>query len=140
MVLMIDEDDSFSITANVTSPGYQRTILKGYLVSRRSDGVYVAPIIPQLFYGASGAQLGASWRQNITTTGNQVILSRAAGGLPNVPKQQLYWKKIRDTQTAEVTPQVSKPLETDYPALITSLVGLFAGIVVVAGVYLLVKK
>ena len=139
MVLMLDEDDSFSISANVTSPGPQRTILQGYLVSRRSDGVYVAPLIPQLFYGASGSQL-QTWRQNITTTGNQVIISRVAGGLPNVPKQELYWRKVQDPQTAEVTSQVSKPLETDYTSLITALVGLIAGIVVIGGLYVLAKK
>ena len=139
MVLMLDEDESFSISANVTSPGLQRTILKGYLVSRRPDGVYVAPLIPQLFYGASGSQL-QTWRQNITTTGNQVIISRVAGGLPNVPKQELYWRKVQDPQITEATPQVSKPLETDYASVITALVGLFAGIIVVAGLYFLVKK
>ena len=136
---MLNEDESFSLSAYVTTPGYQRTIIRGNLVSQRPDGVYIAPLIPQLFYGASGSQL-QTWRQNLTTTGNQVIISRAAGGLPNVPKQQLYWRKVQDTKTAEFTPQVSKPLEIDYASLITSLIGLFAGIIVVAGLYFLVKK
>ena len=113
MVLMLDEDESFSLTAYVTSPGTQRTVLTGYLVSRRSDGVYVAPIIPQLFYGASGSQL-QTWRQNITTTGNQVIISRVAGGYPKVPKQDLYWRKIQDTPT-EAAP-TTRPLVTEVPS------------------------
>ena len=135
---MLDEDESFSISAFVTSPGYQRTVLKGYLVSRRPDGVYVAPIIPQLFYGASGTQLGASWRQNITTTGNQVILSRAAGGLPNVPKQQLYWRKVQDTKTVQTPTQTVKPLAIYVsPGLVILMV---VGVIGAAGLYFLVKK
>ena len=135
---MLDEDESFSMSAYVTSTGPQRTVLTGYLVSRRPDGMYIAPIIPQLFYGADGTQL-QTWRQDITTTGNQVIISRAAGS-PNVPKQELYWRKVQDTKTAESPTQVSKPLATDYNSLITSLVGMFAGIIVVVGLYFLVKK
>ena len=106
--LYLDEDQSFSLTANVTSPGYQRMVLKGFLVSRRSDGTYVAPLIPQLFYGADGTQL-QTWRQNLTQTGSQVILSRAAGGYPKVPKQELYWRKVSDLEEEAVTPTVAKP-------------------------------
>ena len=136
MVLMLDEEESFSFSANITSPGPQRTILKGYLVSRRPDGVYVAPIIPQLFYGADGSQL-QTWRQDITTAGNQVIISRAAGGYPNVPKQQLYWRKIQNTKTVEAPTQVSQPLaiETSWILPLIVIVGIGA-----AGLYLLFKK
>ena len=138
MVLMLDEDESFSISAFVTSPGPQRTVLRGYLVSRRPDGMYVAPIIPQLFYGASGTQLGASWRQNITTTGNQVILSRAAGGLPKVPRQQLYWRRVQDTKTVKASTQAVKPLAIDItPSLVLLIV---VGVIGAAGLYFLVKK
>ena len=134
---MLDEDESFSISANVTSSGPQRTILKGYLVSRRPDGVYVAPLIPQLFYGASGSQL-QTWRQNITTTGNQVIISRVAGGLPNVPKQELYWRKVQDTKTVQTPTQTVKPLAIDIsPGLVILMV---VGVIGVAGLYFLVKK
>ena len=89
---MLEEDESFSLTANVTSPGYQSVILRGYLVSRRPDGVYVAPLIPQLFYGASGEQL-TTWRQWIPAAGEQVILSRVAGE-PEVPREELFWRKV----------------------------------------------
>jgi hypothetical protein len=93
--VVIGEDESFSLTANVTSPGYQGIVLTGWLVKRKPDGTYVAPLIPQLFYGADGTQL-STWRQNLTTTGSQVILSRAAGGYPKVPDEELYWRKISD--------------------------------------------
>lgn len=90
--LMLDEDESFSLTANVTAPGPQSIVLRGYLVSRRSDGTYIAPLIPQLFYGAQGQQL-TTWRQDIPVAGSQVILSRS-GGQPSVPREELFWRKV----------------------------------------------
>ena len=137
MVLMLDEDDSFSMSANVTSAGPQRTILKGYLVSRRSDGVYVAPLIPQLFYGASGSQL-QTWRQDLTQPGSQVIISRGAGGYPKVPKQDLYWRKVSDTKETAVAPTPTVAV----PTLEVPSWALPAGLLVVGGVivYLIMRK
>lgn len=117
-MLYLEEDESFSMSGYVTSPGYQRISLQGYLVSNRSDGVYAAPLIPQLFYGADGNQL-QTWRQNITGTGEQVLLSRS-GGQPSVPRHELYWRKVsepkRTVETTTVTPvQVPSPV---IPALI----------------------
>jgi len=100
MSLMLDWDQSFSMQANVTSPGPQRIALKGYITERRPDGLYAAPLLPQLFYGADGSQL-TTWRQNLTGTGAQTILSRS-GGQPSIPKEELYWRKIRDTVAAPV--------------------------------------
>ena len=134
---MLDEEESFSLSAYVTTPGYQRTVIRGNLVSRRPDGVYVASLIPQLFYGASGTQL-QTWRQNITTTGNQVIISRGAGGLPNVPKQQLYWRKISDTKTSITSPSVSKPLTATIPSWLIPTIAIIG--IGAVGLYLLVKK
>jgi hypothetical protein len=105
-MLMLDEDESFSLTAYVESPGYQRVVLKGYLVSRRSDGTYIAPLIPQLFYGADGTQL-QTWRQNLTTTGSQVILSRF-GGQPSVPREELYWRKVKEAPTVAEAPAIQE--------------------------------
>jgi len=110
MSVVLNEDESFSLTANVTTPGYQTIGLKGYLVSRRNDGTYVAPLIPQLFYGADGTQL-QTWRQNLTTAGSQVIISRAAGGYPEVPRQELYWRKVSDFEEKAVTPTVAPTLQ-----------------------------
>lgn len=88
--------------ANVASEGPQRIVLKGYLVRRNNNGTYVAPLIPQLFYGWDGSQL-SSWRQDIGATGSQTIISRAAGGYPEVPREELYWRKVSDYEE-KVTP------------------------------------
>ena len=124
MSLMLDEDESFSLTAYVESTGYQRVALQGYLVERRSDGTYIAPLIPQLFYGANGSQLGASWRQNLTLTGDQVILSRS-GGYPKVPKEELYWRKVEEPEKPEEKAEAVKviPLEAPSWMLPVALVG-----------------
>lgn len=100
MSLMLDWDESFSMTANVTSPGYQRVALRGYITERRPDGLYAAPLLPQLFFGADGNQL-SSWRQNISGTGSQTLLSRS-GGLPSIPKEELYWRRVGNAVRAPV--------------------------------------
>lgn len=109
--LYLPEDEYFALTANITSTGYQTVALSGYLVSRRPDGTYVAPLIPQLFYGADGSQL-TTWRQNFTSTGSQVILSRSSGK-PFVPKSDLWWRKVseppREARREEPTALVEVP-------------------------------
>ena len=99
MSLILEKDESFSMSAYAETPGYSRVILSGYLLERRADGAYVAPLIPQLFYGVSGAQL-QTWRQYLPTVGDQVILSRS-GGQPSVPREDLYWRKM-ESQTENV--------------------------------------
>ena len=86
--------------ANVTNPGYQNMVLRGYVTERRSDGLYAASLLPQLFYGADGSQL-TSWRQYISGTGSQTILSRS-GGQPSIPKEELYWRRVGNTVRAPV--------------------------------------
>ncbi|MBA7645023.1 hypothetical protein ES703_52775 [subsurface metagenome] len=100
MSVMLDWDESFSMQANVTSPGPQRIALRGFITERRPDGLYAASLLPQLFYGADGTQL-TSWRQYLTGTGEQTILSRS-GGEPSIPKEELYWRKVRDTVSPPV--------------------------------------
>ncbi|GAH94552.1 unnamed protein product [marine sediment metagenome] len=100
MSLMLGWDESFTMQANVTSPGPQRIALRGYITERRPDGLYAAPLLPQLFYGADGSQL-TSWRQYIPGTGAQTILSRS-GGQPSIPKEELYWRRIGNTVSAPV--------------------------------------
>lgn len=95
MSLVLDKDEFFSMQANVTSPGPQRIVLRGYITERRPDGLYAAPLLPQLFYGADGNQL-STWRQNISGTGPQTILSRS-GGLPTVPREELFWRRVSNT-------------------------------------------
>jgi len=111
-LLMLPEDEFFELTANVTSAGPQSVVLKGYLVSERPDGTYVAPLLPQLFFGFDGTQL-STWRQNLTQTGEQVILSRS-GGQPSVPREELWWRKVKPkTEVAEEVPTVVKPTFLD---------------------------
>jgi len=100
MSLMLDWDEFFSMQANVNSPGPQRIALRGYITERRPDGLYAAPLLPQLFYGADGTQL-STWRQNIPGTGSQTILSRS-GGQPSIPKEQLYWRRVGNAVSAPV--------------------------------------
>lgn len=107
MTFFLDEDESFSLTAYAQSPGYQSAVLQGYLVSRRSDGTYVAPLVPALFYGADGQPLNHSWRQYIPTAGSQIILSRS-GGQPKVPREELAWKKV----STRVESKASQPIAT----------------------------
>lgn len=135
MSLVLDENESFSMIANVTSTGPQNMVLKGYLVSRRPDGVYIASLLPQMFYGVSGAQLGASWRQNLTSTGSQVILSRAAGGYPEVPKEEIYWRKISDSEEKVAASTAVSTLEI--PSWVIP-----AGFLIVAvlALYMIVRK
>jgi len=100
MSLVLDWDESFSMQANVTSAGPQRVVLRGYITERRPDGLYAAPLLPQLFYGADGNQL-SSWRQYLPGTGSQTIFSRS-GGQPSIPKEELYWRRVGNTVSAPV--------------------------------------
>lgn len=126
MSLMLDRDESFSMTANVTMPGYQRIILRGYITERRPDGLYAAPLLPQLFFGADGLPL-STWRQYISGTGSQTILSRSAGS-PMVPREELFWRKISDKKEP-VKVEVA-PLDVS-PLLVISLLGFIGGTVLI---------
>jgi len=130
---MLDEDEFFSLSAYVESPGYQRMALQGYLVEHRGDGTYIAPLIPQLFYGVGGTQL-QTWRQNFTTTGDQVILSRS-GGLPKVPREELYWRKVEGAEQPKVEQPVSLA-EAPNPWIVPAIV-LGVGVALYAGYKLL---
>ena len=107
-VLMLDKDEYFSLSANVTNPGYQSMVLRGYLTERRSDGLYAAPLLPQLFYGVDGTQL-SSWRQYISGTGEQTLLSRS-GGEPSVPREELYWRRVGNDVSAPAPVVTPAPL------------------------------
>jgi len=113
--------------ANVTTPGYQRVVLRGYISERRPDGLYVAPLLPQLFYGADGSQL-STWRQYISGTGSQTILSRSAGS-PMVPREELWWRKVRDFKREPAKVEVA-PLEVP-PLLFVSILALIGGAVLI---------
>lgn len=125
----IDEDSSVSISAYVTSPGYQTVVPSGYIYKYRNGEKWVAPFIPDLFYGASGSQLQSTWRQFLPNVGDQVILSRV-GGNPHVPDQDLYWRKVKTT-TEEKAKMEEPSVYGNWPNfLIASVVilGLLGGI------------
>jgi len=119
-MLVLDEDQSFSLQANVTSPGFQSVVLSGYITQRRADGVYAAPLIPQLFYGVDGKQLTA-WRQYIPSAGTQTILSRV-GGQPSVPREELWWRKISDFEEKVAAEEVVAPKQLEVPWLLPALI------------------
>lgn len=125
MVLLLDENESFSLTANVEAAGSQRLALSGYLVQHRTEGTYYAPLIPQLFYGADGHQL-SSWRQDLQA-GEQTILSRY-GGEPSVPNHELWWRKVAE---AEKTSQTLTPTPSKFE--IPNLLPLVAFILATVG-------
>ena len=127
MSLVLDKDESFSLTANVTSPGYQRMVLRGYITERRADGLYAAPLLPQLFFGADGTPL-TTWRQYISGTGAQTILSRSAGS-PMVPREELFWRKVSDFEREPAKVEVAS-LEIP-PLLLVSALSLIGGTVLV---------
>ncbi len=111
--------------AYVTTPGQQNIVLQGVVTERRPDGLYAAPLLPQLFYGADGTQL-TTWRQNLSGTGNQTILSRS-GGQPSIPKEELYWKKV----SGPVQPAAAQPVTLVQPwaeGLITVGLAFLAGL------------
>lgn len=121
------------MNAYMDAPGYQAVALQGYLVQHRGDGTYIAPLIPQLFFGASGSQL-QTWRQNLTTTGDQVVLSRS-GGQPKVPREELWWRKVQGAEQ----PKVEKPValaEAPNPWIVPAIV-LGVGVALYAGYKLL---
>ena len=127
MSLVLDKDESFSMQANVISPGYQSMVLRGFITERRADGLYAAPLLPQLFFGADGKQL-TTWRQYISGTGAQTILSRAAGS-PMLPREELFWRKVSDFEREPAKVEAT-PLEI-HPLLLTSILSLIGGTVLI---------
>ena len=135
VTLYLDENEYFSLNAYVQALGDQTIALSGYLVEHRSDGTYVAPLIPDLFYGVNGTQLSHSWRQNFTATGDQTILSRS-GGEPSVPRNELYWRKISNNGQMKKE-EVQKEVQlVEVPVLPSWVVPVGILGVIVAGVLL----
>lgn len=132
--VVLDWNEDFKLDAHVDSTGQQRFGLIGYIQKRRADGVYQAPIIPELFYGVDGTQL-STWSQNLTA-GDHTILRRDSGN-PFVPDSELAWRKISDERrTAPATPTrvVTSALDTNTIMLV--VVGLGA----VGLLYYLIKR
>lgn len=142
---VVDENEGFTLTANVLTPGYVSIIPKGYVVSRRSDGVYQAGFLPDMFLGYDGKQLD-TWRQYVPAIGNQVVLTKPAGHLL-VPKQDLFWTKVSDVDDIGLAgqgivmaePSVQRSALPENP-LYNAFVPMVSATVLAAGGYLLSKK
>lgn len=131
--LVLDEHEDFSMQAHVDSDGYQRVAVQGYLQKRKSDGLYQAPLIPALFFGADGSQLD-TWRQYLHA-GDQTILRRD-GGNPSVPDHELAWRKVESYQRP-----ASAPIPPTVVTADLTPVYVVGGLALVAFVlYLAVKK
>jgi len=131
MTIYLLEDEYFSMNAYVQALGEQTIALSGYLVEHRADGTYIAPLIPDLFFGVNGVQLQHSWRQNFTATGDQTILSRS-GGEPSVPRNELYWRKISENhvskEEAKASASTTQTLNLAIPWWIPlAVLGVFVG-------------
>jgi len=132
MPLTLDEDQSFSLSAYVTSPGYQSVALSGYIVGHWGGETYIAPLRPDMFYGVTGAQLGHTWRQWFENAGEQVVLSRGSDS-PHIPHDpaQVAWRKVRAAAPAAPTPA---PTRVQPTALPVSSILLIAGTALLGGV------
>lgn len=128
---MLDEHEDFTMQAYVEADGPQRVAVMGYLVKKEADGTYIAPLIPQLFFGANGAQL-QTWRQDLVA-GNQTILSRH-GGQPSVPEHELWWRKVSENHVdkKEIPQQPIIQLAEPFPyAYVILPLAIIAGLVII---------
>jgi len=123
--LMIPEEASFQLSAYVETPGWIRVVPRGYLVSEWAGKKWVTPLLPQMFYGATGEQL-TTWRQYIPRAGWQVILYRVAGK-PEIPREHLPWRQYENPSEKLVlgrrVPGVLQPIDVGLPAFATSTPG-----------------
>lgn len=130
--IVLDWNEDFKLDAHIDATGQQRVVLTGYIQKRRADGVYQAPLIPQLFFGVNGTQLD-TWSQYLTA-GDHTVLRRDSGN-PTVPDHELYWSKVRDStphRPTAPTPVVTLAEPSIVPLALVSLA-------VVGGLYLLYR-
>ena len=138
MVALIPYEGSFSLSAYSTGPGWQSIVPQGYVYYDSHGERYIAPLVPELFYGVSGQQLQHTWRQYIPSSGEHTILSRV-GGNPQVPRGELNWRKLeaheaRRLEEALPTPwwiEVSNFLTGNWLPIVAGI-GAITGIVVTA--------
>lgn len=117
MSLVLDEDDSFSMQVYSTAPGYQSMVVSGMITKTEGGVTYATPLLPQMFYGVGGTQLGPSWRQYVPTAGSQTILSRS-GGLPALPPdEELFWRNVSGSSQVQPQPGVGGVAVSPLPAL-----------------------
>lgn len=133
--LVLDWDEDFKLDAHVDADGQQRFAVTGYIQKRRADGLYRAPLIPELFFGVDGSQL-QTWSQNLTA-GDHTILRRDSGN-PYVPDDELSWQRVSSPAPSRPpmptpTRVVSAPLALDMTTVLILVLG------IPIGLYLLYK-
>ena len=117
VTLVIDEDTPISMQVYSTAPGYQSMVVRGMMTKQVGGVTYGTPLLPQMFFGADGSQLGPSWRQYIPAARAQTILSRS-GGLPALPPdEELFWRPISGPAKVAAAPGVSGLAGSPIPAL-----------------------
>ena len=117
MVRVLDEDTPISMQVYSTAPGYQSMVVRGMMTKTEGGVTYATPLLPSMFYGADGTQLGGSWRQYLPTAGSQTILSRS-GGLPRLPPDEdLFWRKVSGSRQVQPQPVVRGAVVSPFPAL-----------------------
>ena len=117
MAQVLDEDTPVSIQVYATSPGFQSMSLSGMMTKEEGGVTYATPLLPQMFFGIDGSQLGPSWRQYLPAAGSQTILSRS-GGLPALPPdEELWWKRVSGPQQVQPQPVVRGAVVSPFPAL-----------------------
>ena len=122
MSLVLDEDTPVSMQVYATSPGYQSVVVRGMMTKEEGGSVYATPLLPSMFYGADGTQLGGSWRQYLPSAGSQTILSRS-GGLPKLPPdEELFWRKVSGPPQVQPEPVVRGAAVSPLPALVVVVV------------------
>lgn len=136
MSLVLNWDEDFQLDAHVEADGQQRFIVSGFIQKQRAGGLYRAPLIPALFFGADGSQL-SSWSQYLTA-GNHTILRRE-GGKPYVPDGELYWQKVSAPNIPAPAPVPRLPPVSTIPTALdmTPILILLFGVPI--GLYILFK-
>lgn len=137
--IVLDWNEDFKLDAHIDATGQQRVVLTGYIQKRKADGLYQAPLVPELFFGANGQQL-ETWSQYLTA-GDHTILRRDSGN-PSVPDSELFWSKVsgqapqRTPRTAPASPTRVTTSALDANTIILVVVGLGA----VGLLYYLIKR
>lgn len=133
--LVLDWNEDFKLDAHVDVAGQQRFAVTGYIQKQRADGLYRAPLIPELFFGVDGSQL-QTWSQYLEA-GDHTILRRDSGN-PYVPDDELSWQRI--SPPAPVRPQMPTPTRVATAPLaldMTTTIILILGVPI--GLYILFK-
>lgn len=135
--LVLDWNEDFKLDAHVDATGDQRFAVTGYIQKRRADGVYQAPLIPELFFGADGQPL-ETWSQHLTA-GDHTILRRDSGN-PSVPDSDLAWSKVSGQESPLSAPSTPTRVVASALDVNTTIMLVVVGLGAVGLLYYLIKR